>query len=227
MLWKDRQSLSARTMFGVVGASFRIRRALRELRNVNGLTWSAIVLVLLALVLHSWILAAALVAVCTLNAAQWFYFRRLISHAGFESVDEMTGWEFEKWLRCFLERVGYEVEPTPYRGDFGADFVLTWNGIRIAVQAKRSTRPVGVRAVQEVVAAASYYGCERAMVITNNYYTEQAVLLARANGVWVRSRDDLAKKLAQLDTSAQAVAGDSRQRITSSRGSLGSAAPQR
>jgi restriction system protein len=122
-----------------------------------------------------------------------------------DELDEMTGWEFEKWLRGFFERVGYAVTPTPYRGDFGADFVLTWTGMRIAVQAKRTAQLVGVRAVQEAVAAKAYYDCERAMVVTNGYFTEQAVILARANGVWMRSRDDLARKLTTLDRAKQLV----------------------
>ena len=109
----------------------------------------------------------------------------------------MTGWEFERWLGLFFEDIGFSVERTPYRGDFGADFILTWNGIRIAVQAKRSSGLVGVRAVQEVVAARAFYNCERAMVVTNSYFTDQAMLLARKNDVRIRYRDDLARALAR------------------------------
>jgi restriction system protein len=178
--------------------SFRLRRAFRELRNLNGLTWTTIVLLVLAVVVRSWILGGVFGVFLALNAAQWMYFRHFISRAGLDGVDEMTGWEFERWLRGFLQRTGYRVEATPYRGDFGADLILTWNSIRIAVQAKRSSQLVGVRAIQEVVAAKAYYDCERAMVITNSYYTEQAMILARANGVRLRSRDDLAKKLVAL-----------------------------
>ena len=112
----------------------------------------------------------------------------------------MTGWEFERWLEQFFQRLGFQVKRTPYRGDFGADFVLTWNGVNIAVQAKRSRRQVGVAAVQEVVAAKAYYGCEQAMVVTNGYFSEQAVILARVNGVRLRFRDDLAKEIAALGT---------------------------
>jgi hypothetical protein len=43
------------------------------------------------------------------------------------------------------------------------------------------------------------------MVVTNGYFTEQAVILARANGVWMRSRDDLARKLTTLDRAKQLV----------------------
>ena len=178
---------------------------MRGLRNVSGLTWATLVLLVLGLVVRSWILFSALAVVLVLALIQWLYFHYYLVRAGLDEVDEMTGWEFERWLQRFLEGVGYEVEATPYRGDFGADFVLTWNGMRIAVQAKRSSRPVGVRAVQEVVAAAGYYGCERAMVITNSSFTEQAIVLARANGVWMRGRDDLALKVGAVRNSNAAL----------------------
>ena len=133
-----------------------------------------------------------------LQTAQWLYFRHFIDRARIEEVDEMTGWEFERWLEGFFKQLGFEIQRTPYRGDFGADFVLTWNKTRIAVQAKRSALQVGVRAIQEVVAAKAYYKCDHSMVVTNNYFTEQALILARANGVWTRSRDDLARSAAGL-----------------------------
>ena len=182
-----------------------MRLLLRGLRSVSGLTWTTLVLLVLALVVHTWILFSALAVVLILALIQWLYFHYYLVRAGLEEVDEMTGWEFERWLHRFLEGVGYDVQATPYRGDFGADFILTWNGMRIAVQAKRSSRQVGVRAVQEVVAAAGYYGCERAMVITNSSFTEQAILLAHANRVWMRDRDDLALKIGSVRISGTAL----------------------
>ena len=147
------------------------------------------------------------------TAAQWLYFHYFILRSRIEDVDEMTGWEFERWLEQFFEQLGFAAERTPYRGDFGADFVLKWKNTRIAVQAKRTSQLVGLRAVQEVVAAKAYYKCDQAMVVTNGYFTDQAMILARANNVWMRSRDDLAEKAAGLrnlgetmETSDQAVA---------------------
>ncbi len=203
MLWKDSNRFSTRAAFRVLEGSFRINRAFREIRSASSLTLVSLVLLLCALAIRSWILFAAFVAILSLNAAQWLYFRYFITRSKIDEPDEMTGWEFEKWLRRFFERVGFDVEPTPYKGDFGADFVLTWNGMRIAVQAKRASRQVGLRAVQEVVAAKAYYDCERAMVVTNSHYTEQAIILARHNGVWLRTRDDLARKAATMGLASE------------------------
>jgi restriction system protein len=198
MRWKDGKSGSAAAVFGVLRSSFTIRRSLRELRNIDGTTVSAILFLVLGLALQNWILFGAFLVMLALASTQWLYFRYFIQRARIEDVDEMTGWEFERWLTRFFEQLGFGVERTPYRGDFGADFVLTWRDIRTAVQAKRASQLVGIRAVQEVVAAKSYYKCDRAMVVTNSYFTDEALILARANDVWMRSRDDLAAKAAGL-----------------------------
>ena len=194
----DGNSLPVRGVYGALRLSLRAREVMRAVRGVRALTVATIVLVGLAATFHSYWLVAVLAVVLMLNAGQWIYFRYFLARAGLEGVDEMTGWEFERWLERLFLRLGFEVERTPFRGDYGADFVLTWSGMRIAVQAKRSSRLVGVRAIQEVVAARAFYGCERTMVVTNSYFTDQAMLLARSNGVRIRHRDDLARVLAGL-----------------------------
>lgn len=202
---RDSTRLPIRALYLAVRGEFRVRQTLRSLRQASGWTIAGVVWLVLGLAFRSWILFGAFGAVLLLTATGWLVDRYYVSRARLDDVDEMTGWEFERWLAHFFERVGFEVRRTPYRGDFGADFVLTWNGVKIAVQAKRSRRQVGVSAVQEVVGAKAYYGCEQAMVVTNGYFTEQAVILARANGVRMRCRDDLVRELAALGEDGQSV----------------------
>ncbi len=203
--WKDSNRVSAQAAFGVVSLSYRLTRLFRELRTTSGWTIAGIVFLVVGLALRNWILFAAFAATLALQTVQWVYFRHFAHRARIEEVDEMTGWEFERWLEGFFKQLGFGVERTPYRGDFGADFVLSWNNARIAVQAKRTSVRVGVRAIQEVVAAKAYYECSHSMVVTNSYFTDQAVILARANDVWMRSRDDLARSAAGLHTIKESV----------------------
>ncbi len=63
------------------------------------------------------------------------------------------------------------VKTTPKSGDFGADLVLSKDGVDTVVQAKRWNMVVGIEAVQQIVAAKQYYGARNAMVITNSEYT--------------------------------------------------------
>lgn len=87
---------------------------------------------------------------------------------------------------------------TPYQGDYGADLVVRKDGFHSVVQAKRYNRSVGVKAIQEAVAAKEYYQCNQAMVVTNSYYSQQAKKLASANNVELWDRDKLVTLLLSL-----------------------------
>jgi restriction system protein len=66
---------------------------------------------------------------------------------------------------------------------------------RTAVQAKRWNKRVGVKAVQEAVAAKGYYNCGAALVVANREFTRQAKRLARANNVELWGRDALVGRM--------------------------------
>lgn len=108
-------------------------------------------------------------------------------------IDRMTGTMFERCLADLFARQGYQVEHTGRLGDYGADLVVTRDAQRSVVQAKRWTRQVGVRAVQEAVAAKGIYHCTHAMVVTNSSFTHQARRLAEANGVELWDRKQLVR----------------------------------
>jgi restriction system protein len=107
----------------------------------------------------------------------------------------MDGRTFEEFLGTVFRRLGYRVENTRYRGDYGADLVIAKDGFKTAVQAKRWSKRVGVKAVQEAVASAGYYNCHRALVVANRKVTRQARELAGANNVELWDRETLVAKL--------------------------------
>ena len=182
----------------LVKFELRAKSAVRQLRHANGWLVALVVLGLLALSFRTWGFAISFGVILILNLIFWAAWQRVHELSNVGETDALSGWEFEHWLEAFFEKLGFEVERTPYRGDFGADLIVTWNGIRTAVQAKSGHWNAGVAAVQQVSAARTFYGCERAMVVTNQYFTPQAVVLAQANDVVLRSRDDLARKLREL-----------------------------
>lgn len=108
--------------------------------------------------------------------------------AGIESIDAMEGVEFEQRLARLFTDLGYEVETTVTTGDYGADLILAKDGACVIVQAKRSSRPVGVAAVQEAHTAIAHYGGNEAIVVTNNTFTHQAQVLAGEAGVTLYDR---------------------------------------
>jgi len=110
-------------------------------------------------------------------------------------IDKMFGEEFEEYLKYHFEKLGYKAKTTPRSNDYGADLILTKDGDKIVVQAKRWNDPVGNTAVQEVVAAKAYYKANRAMVVTNSYFTSNARNLAAVNNVELWDRGNIVKNL--------------------------------
>lgn len=118
-----------------------------------------------------------------------------LSKSGIPEIDQMTGHRFEEYLATLFRRLGYGVEMTSRHGDYGADLVVTKGKTRTAVQAKRWSKTVGVKAVQEAVASKGMYGCDAALVVANREFTQQAQKLARANKVELWGRSVLVDKL--------------------------------
>jgi restriction system protein len=122
---------------------------------------------------------------------------RRLARSGMGEIDLMSGEEFESFLRALFAQKGYVANLTPNGADFGADLTLEKGGERTAVQAKHwRNRDVGVKAVQEITAAKGYYRADRALVVITGSFTKQAIDLAKANGVELWDRRDLAREIA-------------------------------
>jgi len=124
--------------------------------------------------------------------------KQKLAKSGISDVDSMYGKKFEKYLEVLFERLSYKVERTRYIGDYGADLVTQKNGQKTVIQAKRNKNNVGIKAIQEAVAAKGYYNCDKAMVVTNSYFTNQAKELAVKNGVELWDRKDLIRNLLKI-----------------------------
>lgn len=92
-----------------------------------------------------------------------------------ESVDEMTGVQFEEYVAGRLREAGWqEVTLTPATGDHGVDIVAVRGQERYAIQCKRYRSAVDTKAVQEVYAGKGVYDADRAVVVTNSTFTPKA-----------------------------------------------------
>ncbi|URJ45222.1 restriction endonuclease [Paenibacillus polymyxa] len=121
-----------------------------------------------------------------------------LRNSGIAEIDKMDGRQFEKYLGLLFSAQGYKAEVTQAAGDYGADLVLTKSGQRIVVQAKRYSKNVGLKAVQEVYGAVAHYRASSAWVVTNSDYTEQAYKLARSNNVRLINREQLIEIILQV-----------------------------
>lgn len=114
-----------------------------------------------------------------------------LKRSGIAEIDKMVGHLFKAH--------GYVVEVTQASGDFGADLVITKAGKKSVVQAKRYSKNVGIKAVQEVQASIAHYGASEAWVVLNSDYTAAANTLAKSNGVRLINRIQLIEKILVLN----------------------------
>lgn len=122
-------------------------------------------------------------------------------NSGMTEIDNLSGEDFERFLAAHFRKEGYRVELTPKTQDYGVDLIISKNGCKIAVQAKRYADNVGIKAIQEICAGKNYYKADKAMVITNSSYTSNARRLAVECGVdlWDRNRMIEKFKISEVD----------------------------
>lgn len=110
---------------------------------------------------------------------------------GMRSVDVMSGREFEKYVAARMRQTGWDVSATPATRDFGVDLIAERGSECVAIQCKRHARPVGVSAVQQVVAGALHHRCSASAVVSNQEFTTAAKELASTHGCHLVGRSKL------------------------------------
>lgn len=136
------------------------------------------------------VLAAVILIAIGLLAWWWLRAKRP------KEYDSMEGHEFEYYCAELLESCGFqEVKVTKASGDFGIDILAQKEGVTYAIQCKRYTSAVGIRAVQEAYAGRDYYDCMVGAVMTNQYFTAPAVEAAGKLKILLWDRDYLESML--------------------------------
>lgn len=111
--------------------------------------------------------------------------QRRMAHQRVKSVSDMSPSEYESHVGQIFSQRGFgNVRVMGGAGDFGADVLCTdTGGQKVCIQCKKYSKPVGVSAVQEVIGARGFYGCQRAIVATTTGFTPAARQLAEKNSV--------------------------------------------
>ncbi len=140
--------------------------------------------------------------ISAITSVGWVHLRwvRMPAAPSLQQVDLMTGAAFEQFLVALFRKFGYRVRHTGrVGGDYGGDLLVERAGKTCVVQAKRYLGHVGVAAVQEVLGARGYYAAASALVVTNSSFTDQARILAGANGVALWDRSTLWQMMQQVE----------------------------
>ncbi len=133
----------------------------------------ASLLVIAAVVLVLWPLALAHDRAVAQRRRDLWYLR-----SGMAAIDMMRGVDFENYVAARLRNGGFTVSTTAVTGDYGVDLIAKRGAECIAVQCKRYGKPVGVAAIQQVVAGALHYHCTSSMVVSNQEFTREAMVPA-------------------------------------------------
>ena len=118
--------------------------------------------------------------------------RRFRKYARTKERDDMDGFDFEYYCADLLVADGFiDVQVTRSSGDYGVDILAEKDGVTYAIQCKRYSGLVGVKAVQEAYAGRDYYDRMVGAVLTNQYFTKPAVQAARKLKILLWDRDYL------------------------------------
>ena len=140
--------------------------------------------------LFMWIVIAAGIVLAV--AAGVLVCRQFRVSARRRELDAMDGLDFEYYCADLLAADGFvDVKVTRSSGDYGVDILAEKDGVTYAIQCKRYTGLVGVKAVQEAYAGRDYYDRMVGAVLTNQYFTKPAVQAARQVKILLWDRDYL------------------------------------
>jgi hypothetical protein len=120
-----------------------------------------------------------------------------------EHYGDLDGYEFEKWLVKLFNRLGYQSINTQKSRDQGADLILSKDGLTYVVQAKKTKQAIANSAIQQVVAAKSYYHADKTMVVATSRFTDSAMKLAAANQVELWDGEKLENKFEESKGKSQ------------------------
>lgn len=108
------------------------------------------------------------------------------------NYDYMNGHDFEYFCADILRKNGFiNVEVTQGSGDHGIDILAEKYGITYAIQCKCYSDNIGNAAVQQAHTGKSLYHKDIAVVMTNRFFTPQAIKEAAALGVKLWDRNKL------------------------------------
>ena len=109
--------------------------------------------------------------------------------AGFR--ENMSGDEYEKYCKNILKQRGWIVELTPKSGDQGVDLIATKEYLKVCIQCKRYSKPVGNKAIQEIFTGKQFYSGSHGVLVSNAGFTKSAKSLASKTGIILLSDENL------------------------------------
>jgi len=106
-----------------------------------------------------------------------------VSSKNLDYDETMSPYDYEFYCAQLFEKEGWVAKVTQASSDQGVDVQANKGGLHLVAQCKKYAKPVGNKAVQEIVAGMRYYNANKGVVIATNGFTRSAVKLANANNI--------------------------------------------
>ena len=105
------------------------------------------------------------------------------SDSTFDYSDDIDPYDYEHLCAEEFKKNKWDAEATQGSSDQGVDVIAKKDTRTLVAQCKRFMKPVGNKAVQEIVAGMKYYEATEGVVIAPNGFTNSAKNLAEANNI--------------------------------------------
>ena len=164
--------------------------------HFTGVSWPVIIQLVSALLLLWALFYVLYIPILSIwneiaDVFDWLRIRKVIRFN--PNIDNLSWSEFEHYVADRLKKQGYTSVRLTEHYDLGIDIVARKNGVTWGVQVKHYKNTVRIEAVREAVAALRAYKCDRAMVVTNSFFTSPARELAKSNDCVLIDRELIAK----------------------------------
>lgn len=113
------------------------------------------------------------------NRERFLITGKIIHDYELNTIKSMNGFEFEKYIAYLFKFLGYKnIFRTQDSNDQGIDVIAEKNNFKYGIQCKLYSTAVGNAAIQQAIAGKAFYKLDEAIVITNNFFTDSAKVLA-------------------------------------------------
>lgn len=110
-------------------------------------------------------------------------------------IDTLDGWSFEQYCSNLLQKIGYTSVVTKGSNDYGGDILAEKENIKYVIQCKRYNEVISAKPIGEVLRSIKHYKCEKGIILTNNYFTNNAIEEAQDCDIELWDRNKLIKML--------------------------------
>lgn len=110
-------------------------------------------------------------------------------------IDTLDGWSFEQYCSSLLQKIGYTSVVTKGSNDYGGDILAEKENIKYVIQCKRYNEAISAKPIGEVLRSIKHYKCEKGIILTNNYFTNNAIEEANDCDIELWDRNKLIKML--------------------------------